>query len=191
MMTLGVEGRSLRPLFVCVGPPNNVRGFELRDSTVDRLDGISTTLIWLKRNLPKEATFVVIDAPAAMIATHVDELFQAADPDLVDKIVVAIPLEQDNGLLIGALNRHGFKIALDRVGPNARFSDLGRHVVHAIRLEADFLHECEGDPAQASALDGIVRVARNLGLPTIATGVSEDLATNFLTSVGIDYASVR
>lgn len=115
----------------------------------------------------------------------------ASEASLLDRIAIAcVDAEAQTAAAIGAFGGRGFKVVLDKVGPQTRFGDLIRHPVHAIRLEPDFIRQSEGDPAASSVLDGIVCVAHNMGLATIATGVSKRQTAHFLPGAGIDDASV-
>jgi hypothetical protein len=164
-----------------------VRGFALAGAT-----RLRPTMQWLRDTLPHDTALVLITAPGGLLAEDIGEIAGcAAEAGLIHKLAVALadPGPRSSSLF-HAFERHGINVVLDRVGPQTRFGDLGRLPLQGIRLEADFLCGCAGDPVLASALDGIVCVARNLGLVTIATGVPADVAETFLPSVGIDYVAV-
>ncbi|NUZ05521.1 EAL domain-containing protein [Piscinibacter koreensis] len=193
MSTSVVEERSLIRLVRCNAPAWGSAAYEVRGFALAGATRLRPTMKWLRESLPGDTAFVLINAPGGLLAEDVGEIAEcAADAGIVDKLAVAVTEPgARSASLFEAFERHRVSVVLDRVGPQTRFGDLGRHPLQGIRLEPDFLCGCEGDPALASVLDGIVCVARNLGLVTIATGVPAPLAEHFLPEVGIDYVAVR
>jgi EAL domain-containing protein (putative c-di-GMP-specific phosphodiesterase class I) len=85
---------------------------------------------------------------------------------------------------------HGFgvKVAVDEFGAlDTPFACLEQLQVDLLKIDAAFSAGLPANAANASRIEAIVHLARDLGMRTIVTGVQDSTAVRLLTLAGIDY----
>lgn len=82
----------------------------------------------------------------------------------------------------------GFKVALDDLG--AGYASL--NLLHEVRpdfvkLDMGLVQGVDGDAYKAAVLGGLLRMARELGIPTVCEGVETEAEAAWLRAAGADY----
>ena len=91
--------------------------------------------------------------------------------------------------LADRLRAFGFRIALDDFGSGwGAFRYLNALPVDMIKIEREFVRGLGVDTRSAQLIRGVVALARELGVDTIAEGVEDKRALSAVQELGIDYA---
>ena len=109
-------------------------------------------------------------------------VFEITERDTVKNIVV---LER----LVGELNLHGFKLAIDDFGAGfSSFQYLRRFPVDFLKIEGDFIIKILENPKDRSFVQTIHQLAADLKIKVIAEHVESDEVLAELRSMGIELA---
>ena len=86
------------------------------------------------------------------------------------------------------MKRHGYRFSLDDFGVGfSSFSYLKHLPVDQIKIDGSFIRNLETSYEDQVFVDAIVRVAKGLGLETVAEFVDSEAATHQLVKLGVDY----
>jgi diguanylate cyclase (GGDEF)-like protein len=87
-----------------------------------------------------------------------------------------------------SLTSMGFMFALDDFGSGmASFSYLSKLPVHFVKIDGDFVKGILEEPAGGTIVEAVAKVARAMGIRTIAESVEFDELIPPLEAIGIDY----
>ncbi|APV50357.1 hypothetical protein BWI17_12035 [Betaproteobacteria bacterium GR16-43] len=106
----------------------------------------------------------------------------------VTESVLITEAEMATGVL-EALSRQGLKIAIDDFGTGySNLSYLKRLRIDKLKIDKSFIRDLAVDPAGAALTQGIVGLAKSLGLRVTAEGVETAAQLEFLEAAGCDEA---
>jgi diguanylate cyclase (GGDEF)-like protein/PAS domain S-box-containing protein len=92
-------------------------------------------------------------------------------------------------LLMTRLRSLGSPIALDDFGSGmSSFSYLKTLPIDYLKIDGIFVRDVSTDPVDRAVVEAIQRVARVMGIQTIAESVENEAALRALTEIGVDYA---
>ncbi|MBB5874437.1 diguanylate cyclase (GGDEF)-like protein/PAS domain S-box-containing protein [Allocatelliglobosispora scoriae] len=109
---------------------------------------------------------------------------------LMIEITESMLMRDDDRILadLAALRREGVRIAIDDFGTGySSLSYLHQVPLDAVKLDKLFTASITTDPKQAALVDGIIRLARTLGLDVIAEGIETAAEHVLLASLGCPY----
>jgi diguanylate cyclase (GGDEF)-like protein/PAS domain S-box-containing protein len=90
---------------------------------------------------------------------------------------------------ISSLRERGFRFALDDFGTGlSSFAHLRTLPVDYIKIAGRFIGNLVDSPVDLAIVEGIQRVARVMGIKTVAESVEDDATLNQLKAAGVDYA---
>lgn len=85
------------------------------------------------------------------------------------------------------LQSHGFKILIDDFGNGYSSLNLLKDIpADVLKIDRQFMMSLDSSPRAAALLLGIIRIAEQLNMVTIAEGVETEFQLNFLRSTGCD-----
>ena len=109
--------------------------------------------------------------PHNMLRIEFTESAASSDPELLKEQV-------------HALHEAGFKVWMDDFGSGySSFNSFREFDFDLVKLDMDLIRDMESEKTR-SVVAGIVKIARTLGVDTLAEGVETELQERFLTSVG-------
>jgi diguanylate cyclase (GGDEF)-like protein len=114
------------------------------------------------------------------------------DPAFLDLELTETALVKNTGDSAGLLKRcreRGIRVALDDFGTG--FSPM--HYLHqlpvdVVKIDRVFIRDLDGNPSSAPLVEGMVRLARILGLKIVAEGVETTAQFDVLREIGFDMA---
>ncbi|MEX0604390.1 MAG: EAL domain-containing protein [Marinobacter sp.] len=87
------------------------------------------------------------------------------------------------------LRASGFKFALDDFGSGmASYGYLKALPVDFVKIDGRFVKDILNDPVDAAMVDAIAKIARLMGIQTVAEYVENDSVIELLAAIGVDYA---
>ena len=90
---------------------------------------------------------------------------------------------------LSALSELGCKLALDDFGTGfGSFTYLKHLPSDYLKIDMEFIHNVDTDPADKEIVGAIVQIAHTLGKKTIAEGVESQSVLDTLRHLGVDYA---
>jgi len=91
--------------------------------------------------------------------------------------------------LMTRLRGLGSPIALDDFGSGmSSFSYLKALPIDFLKIDGSFVRDINSDPVDRAVVEAIQRIARVMGIQTIAESVEDEAALKSLTEIGVDYA---
>lgn len=91
--------------------------------------------------------------------------------------------------LLRELRGHGIRVAIDDFGTGySSLNYLRRYPVDLLKIDRSFLESTPEDERQVALLGALLRVARSLGIATVAEGVEEQAQRDLLEALGCRYA---
>ena len=137
----------------------------------------------------------VITDPVAMTVTPGGCLCSDCTPndaaigDLVREPVAATANMHDASRLTEKLRAFGFRIALDDFGAGwGAFRYLNALPIDTIKIDREFVHALRGSTKSAALIQGIVALAKALGVATVGEGVEDEQTLTGLHVLGVDQA---
>lgn len=101
---------------------------------------------------------------------------------------VALHDLENTRAVIERLRGHGVKVALDDFGAGyTSFSYLRDLPSDLLKIDGSFVVNLNKHPANIAVLEGIVTLARNLGMKTIAEWAEDTATVQTLADIGVDY----
>ncbi len=92
------------------------------------------------------------------------------------------------GEFIARMKRHGCRFALDDFGCGlASFAYLKRLGVDFVKIDGEFAHDAATDPVDRAVVESIHRIARVMGLQTIAERIETREAFEQMQAIGVDF----
>ncbi len=89
--------------------------------------------------------------------------------------------------LVDSLKAEGFGIALDDFGTGlATFEYLKRFAIDYLKIDGSFIRSLKANSIDEEIVRATIRVARHLGVVTVAEHVHQDSALQLVTALGID-----
>ena len=128
------------------------------------------------RDFPDRITGVLerMSAPPGAIGLEITESAAMDDPDASADVLTRLRLK-------------GFPIALDDFGTGHwSLTALRRLPFSSIKIDKSFVAEIETSTVSLSIVRSVIRLARDLGLGSVAEGVANDTTARLLTELGID-----
>jgi diguanylate cyclase (GGDEF)-like protein len=90
--------------------------------------------------------------------------------------------------LMRALRKLGAAIALDDFGSGmSSFSYLKALPIDLLKIDGAFVRDINSDPVDRAVVEAIQRIARVMGIKTVAECVEHEAALKTLTRIGVDY----
>jgi PAS domain S-box-containing protein len=87
------------------------------------------------------------------------------------------------------LTRLGCRLALDDFGTGfGSLTHLRRLPVRYLKIDSSFIRDVARDPGDQALVRGIVAIARELGVLTVAEGIEDERTLQLLRNYGVDYA---
>jgi diguanylate cyclase (GGDEF)-like protein len=112
--------------------------------------------------------------PASLLSVEITETTLMEHPELAQSELVA-------------LRERGISIAIDDFGSGfSSLNYLKRFSVDVLKIDRDFVKDCQDDKNDQAIISGIITLARSLGLRVVAEGVEELSQLNFLRSAHCD-----
>jgi len=161
---------------------------------------LSTTLAWLNDNHARIglAKFVCINLSGASLN---DEKFLNDVYEMLErnrKIVGMLCLEitesialndiENTRRFVNRVRSYGAKVALDDFGAGyTSFSYLKEFNADLLKIDGSFIVDMNKHPANAAIVEGIVSLARNLGMKVIAEWAEDQATLEVLAEMGVDY----
>jgi diguanylate cyclase (GGDEF)-like protein/PAS domain S-box-containing protein len=110
---------------------------------------------------------------------------QQLELELTESILIA---DTDNVLaMVRELKAFGVTLSIDDFGTGySSLSYLRRFNLDRLKIDQSFIRELESNPDDATIVNAIIQLARNLGLVTIAEGVENELLVGILRRYGCD-----
>jgi EAL domain-containing protein (putative c-di-GMP-specific phosphodiesterase class I) len=91
--------------------------------------------------------------------------------------------------LVTRLSAAGCSIALDDFGAGfGSFASLKHLPYTSVKIAGEFIRHADGPPADSVIIDALVRLARGLGMRTVAGQVDRAPLPQVLSSLGVDHA---
>jgi len=117
-----------------------------------------------------------VDVPGECLTLEITESGVMADPSRTISV-----LER--------LAAIGVKLSVDDFGTGySSLSYLRRLPVHEVKVDRSFVFSMISDPGDATIVQSIIELGRNLGLRTVAEGVEDQLCWDHLRAIGCDEA---
>lgn len=111
-------------------------------------------------------------------------------PELLEiEITESMLLEHHDRIIedLGRIKEMGVTLAIDDFGSGYSSLNYLKHLpVDVLKLDQTFVHDLDGDQDSQAIVAGIVGLAKNLGLQTIAEGVETEMQRTILTELGCD-----
>jgi diguanylate cyclase (GGDEF)-like protein len=161
---------------------------------------LSSTLAWVEehREQLKRTQFVCVNLSGASLNDEefMQEVFstlrrysQASSFLLIDiDENVALHDLQNTRRFIDKVHSYGARVALDNFGAGyTSFSYLKELPADLLKIDGSFVVKMSENPANASIVEAIVNLARNLGMKTIAEWAEDTATVQALTEIGVDY----
>jgi hypothetical protein len=144
----------------------------------------------LRSQRPPGDGFLLLRAPDGLSAPEVlTAAAYAAEAGVEARLCLAYsirPRDEFGPALGAAINDAGLRAALDDLDVDCSFADLIRNPVCAVLPGERLVRAALSDPATASALEAMARLAANLGMLTVAT-CSPVAGRAALAELGVDY----
>ncbi|WIO73316.1 EAL domain-containing protein [Porticoccaceae bacterium LTM1] len=111
-------------------------------------------------------------------------------PELLEiEITESMLLEHHDRIIedLGRIKEMGVTLAIDDFGSGYSSLNYLKHLpVDVLKLDQIFVHDLDGDEDSQAIVAGIVGLAKNLGLQTVAEGVETEMQRTILTELGCD-----
>ncbi|WP_412543300.1 EAL domain-containing protein [Longispora sp. K20-0274] len=90
---------------------------------------------------------------------------------------------------LAMVRRAGVRVAIDDFGTGySSLSYLRQTALDMVKIDRSFIHGLDRSPSQLALVDGIIRIARTLGLDVVAEGVETPAERAILTELGCEHA---
>lgn len=170
-----------------------------RMAAIDRwvLDG---TLAWMETHHDRLASmqFVCVNLSGASLndKRFVEDVVQLLDARPVAARRICFEITESVALLdldntrqfITRIRRHGARVALDDFGAGyTSFAYLRELPADILKIDGKFVCDMNRQPANVAIVEAIVRLARNLGMQTIAEWAEDADTVRTLAGLGVDY----
>ncbi len=114
------------------------------------------------------------DIPDGLLELECTETVVIRNYDLFREIMATLPAR-------------GFRSAMDDFGTGySSLNMLKEIVLDVLKLDIGFFRQTEGTPRERAVVESIIKMARALGMATVAEGVERREQVDFLRSVGCD-----
>ena len=91
--------------------------------------------------------------------------------------------------VLGNLHRYGFSVAMDDFGAGYSSLNVLKNLhFDSVKLDKEFLGDCENNPYAQNVIEGTVKMIKKLGMHVVAEGVETREQADFLRQVGCDVA---
>jgi len=91
--------------------------------------------------------------------------------------------------VLGNLHRYGFSVAMDDFGAGYSSLNVLKNLhFDSVKLDKEFLGDCESNPYAQNVIEGTVKMIKKLGMRVVAEGVETREQADFLRQVGCDVA---
>lgn len=151
---------------------------------------------WQDQGLPARVAINV--SPSQIVADRFTEQIGAAlvasgaDPANITLEVTESALTADTDCVIAVMNTLqpiGITFALDDFCTgHSSLSQLARITFDCVKIDRTFIATLDHDHRAVSLLDGLVRLTKTIGLPTVAEGVETEKQLACTRDLGVDYA---
>ena len=146
------------------------------------------------RGRPAEVNLSALSIGDEDTTTELEEMIGRAGPsagDLILEITETAAIEHLDAAreFADRLTRLGCRFALDDFGTGfASLTYLRRLPVHYLKIDTTFITGLAASPEDQAMVRGIVAIARELGLLTVAEGIEDEATLSLLCDYGVDYA---
>ena len=91
--------------------------------------------------------------------------------------------------VLSNLHRYGFSVAMDDFGAGYSSLNVLKNLhFDSIKLDKEFLGDCESNPYAQNVIEGTVKMVKKLGIQVVAEGVETREQVDFLRQIGCDVA---
>ena len=124
--------------------------------------------------------------------TKLEDLIKRSDlpPDVLELEIAESTLMDHPELMIKELNKikkMGITVAVDDFGSGySSLNYLKKLPVDVLKIDRSFISDIESDPSDSAIVAGIIALAKNLGMSTVAEGVETEAQRKILEQLGCD-----
>jgi EAL domain-containing protein (putative c-di-GMP-specific phosphodiesterase class I) len=124
--------------------------------------------------------------------TKLEDLIKRSDlpPDVLELEITESTLMDHPELMIKELNKikkMGITVAVDDFGSGySSLNYLKKLPVDVLKIDRSFISDIESDPNDSAIVAGIIALAKNLGMSTVAEGVETEAQRKILEQLGCD-----
>lgn len=170
-----------------------------RTNVIDRWV-LGTTLDWIETNLEKlhNTEFICMNLSGASLNDErfIEDAIVLLDAHATAALRLCIEITESVALhdrgntrrFIDTVRGHGVKIALDDFGAGyTSFAYLAELPADVLKIDGSFIVNLNQNPANVAIVEAIVRLAKNLGMQTIAEWAEDAETVETLVDIGIDH----
>lgn len=176
-------------------PDLSIVGYDIACQAPASITQLSENLEWFCAGSPQlihAAKFIIFGAPRGLQLRDVDELVELTkNSALGARLCLAFPADGTSAEeVVTQLELRGIHTILEVVGPLTAMGDFSRLPVEGVIFRGPPLIDATRSSRALIVASGLIRLAKSLGLMSIASGMVDGPTRQWLLGLEIDYLSV-